>query len=339
MDYTLYRAEDFAADESFIRYYQRTDEEAVAFWENWMRCHPSKIDEIVLAEMMLSKLMGHLPQAAFEAEQARMQAFLQTASSYTPPSSTPKKSIVKMLRPYLVAACGLLIILVTLYIYHKPANNPAELGWTYFKNSPSQRTTIELPDGSTIMLNAGTSIRYAMSAAKDSLQVYLDGEAFFNVSQHANRAFLVHGGDMHVKVLGTTFNMSYYPEVGKSTVALVQGKISVSAKGDHLVELKPNEAASFDQTSASFATGAFNKEEVLGWQQDQLYFTKANFAEIKQRMKRMYNITLINRSTVNNMQYTGHFTNAGFQQVVESICFANGLGYTVSRDTVILKNQ
>ncbi|MBW8688305.1 FecR family protein [Chitinophaga rhizophila] len=340
MDFKLYKAEDFAADESFIRYFQQSDEQDVQFWQNWIRCNPDRLTEIITAETMLARLLGHIPQQELEAEQARMMAFLAQQPVEQPPVQplnippAPRH----MLRTVLAAAvlAGILIA-AGLWLLSGRQRQYTPLQWTSFSSAPTQRTTIELPDGSTIQLNASTHIRYAQTAAKDSLIVALDGEAFFTIARNDKRIFIVQGGDMIVNVLGTSFNMSYYPESGKSRVALVNGKLKVVATSPEGIILVPNEAITYHAGQTTLSKATFDATTELGWRENKLYFDHADFPEIALQLKRLYNITCINRSKVVNMQYTGHFDNVGYKQVVASICYANDLRYTTANDTVFIQ--
>ena len=341
MDFKLYKAEDFAADESFIRYFQQSDEQDVLFWQNWIRCNPDRLTEVIAAETMLGRLLMHLPQQEFEAEQARILAFLAQQPTAAIPDTTNTTTVpvtdTHRFRT-LMAAAAVLLMLVTAGIWMLSGEKKSRpLQWTSFSSAPTQRTTIELPDGSTIQLNAGTNIQYALTTEKDSLIVKLDGEAFFTIARNDKRVFIVQGGDMMVKVLGTTFNMSYYPESGKSRVALVEGKLKVAVTSPEGVILTPNESITYNEGQATLSKAVFDKTEELGWRDNKLYFNHADFPEIALQMKRLYNITCINRSKVKNMQYTGHFDNVGYKQVVASICFANALRYTTVNDTVFIQ--
>lgn len=340
MDFKLYKAEDFAADESFIRYFQQSYEHDVAFWQNWIRCNPDKLAEIISAEAILARLLGHLPQHEFEAEQAKMLAFLaQQPAVETPDQQTISPAPSHRLRTFVAAAvmAGILVIAGIWLFTARTHSKPQQLNWTSFSSAPTQRTTIELPDGSVIQLNAGTNIQYALTAEKDSLIVKLDGEAFFTIARNEKRVFLVQGGDMIVKVLGTTFNMSYYPESGKSRVALVEGKLKVAVTNPEGVILVPNESVTYNVARATLEKSSFDKSVELGWRDNKLYFNHADFPEIALQLKRLYNITCINRSKVMNMQYTGHFDNVGYKQVIASICFANDLQYRIVNDTVFIQ--
>lgn len=341
MDFKLYKAEDFAADESFIRYFQQSDEHDVAFWQHWIRCNPDKLAEIMAAESILARLLGHLPQHEFDAEQARMLAFLsqQPAVDATAQERVLPPAPRHRLRTFTAAAvmAGILVMAGIWLFTARTRSRPQPLNWTSFSSAPTQRTTIELPDGSVIQLNAGTNIRYAITAAKDSLIVKLDGEAFFTIARNENRVFIVQGGDMMVKVLGTSFNMSYYPESGKSRVALVEGKVKVAVTNPDGVILLPNESIIYNAAEATLEKSTFDRSAELGWRDNKLYFNHADFPEIALQLKRLYNITCINRSKVMNMQYTGHFDNVGYKQVVASICFANDLQYSIANDTVFIQ--
>src|SRR5690606_30294323 len=114
---------------------------------------------------------------------------------------------------------------------------------------------IVLSDGSTIVVNASSRIRYPQQFPAGSRHVYLEeGEAFFTVAPSPASAFTVHAGDLRTTALGTSFNIRDYAHEHRITVALLSGKVQVdrtrdgSSEGQPLI-LLPNEQVHYDVQS------------------------------------------------------------------------------------------
>ncbi len=117
------------------------------------------------------------------------------------------------------------------------AASPAH-GWTHHQNTTPQVQAFGLPDGSRVTLQPGSSLRYATALAGARREVYLEGEAFFQVHKNPARPFLVFTNQVVTTVLGTSFDVKAYPGRAQALVAVREGKVSV----------QPREAAQLDAT-------------------------------------------------------------------------------------------
>lgn len=111
------------------------------------------------------------------------------------------------------------------------------------------RTNLTLADGTSVWLNAGSVLKYDNNFNKKDRVVYLEGEAFFDVTKNAKKPFYVKTSDISMKVLGTSFNVKSYHEEGTIQTTLVTGSVVIekndAQKNDNKVILKPNQKAIF----------------------------------------------------------------------------------------------
>jgi len=130
---------------------------------------------------------------------------------------------------------------------------PGKSSNTYTEvNAPKgSRTKLKLPDGTTVWLNAGSTLKYASNFSKTNRAVQIEGEAFFDVTHDEAHPFLVSTPYINLKVLGTTFNIKAYKEENTIETTLVNGKVeiekNVKSKGDKIIVLKPNQKAIFNK--------------------------------------------------------------------------------------------
>ena len=89
------------------------------------------------------------------------------------------------------------------------------------------KTHIELPDGTKVTLNSGSVLKYPLQFGDTARNVYLRGEAYFDVAHNKAKPFYVNTSDIHIKVLGTSFNVKSYPEENTIETTLITGRIEI----------------------------------------------------------------------------------------------------------------
>src|SRR5690606_25698590 len=118
---------------------------------------------------------------------------------------------------------------------------------------------IQLSDGTLVHLNAGSSLRYPVDFLSEGpRQVFLSGEAYFDVAKNASNPFIVNVDDLEVRVLGTQFNVSAYSEDEYIDVVLVEGSVNLNKKEGDMVELSPGQKGSYKQNSDSITVNEVN---------------------------------------------------------------------------------
>ncbi|MCX6223085.1 MAG: FecR domain-containing protein [Bacteroidia bacterium] len=117
---------------------------------------------------------------------------------------------------------------------------------------PGVRSQIVLPDGSSVWLNAESTIKFKVPFDESTRDVSLIGEAYFEVKKNPDVPFVVQSGKVQVKVLGTKFNCKAYTEENDIEVVLAEGKVSFNTEGgaqDREKVMKPGDRAVFDKTT------------------------------------------------------------------------------------------
>lgn len=198
---------------------------------------------------------------------------------------------------------------------------------------------LKLEDGSTVVLNAGSRLRYPIHFS-EGRDLYLeDGEAFFDVAPDPAHHFTVHSGGLSTTALGTSFNIRAYRNEQKITVALLSGKVKVSATGTKPVVLESSEQLSYDLQSLKVTRTTFSTPEATGWQQGTLVFKDASYEQVRNAIENTFAVTVINQSDKKAWTYTGSFRQETLQNVLETICLTESLSWSIARDTVTLKNK
>lgn len=216
-----------------------------------------------------------------------------------------------------------------------------------------------LPDSSVVWLNAGSHIRYAGDFAQNKREVYLDGEAYFQVKQDAGHPFLVRAGNITIKVLGTEFNVRAYQDENRIETTLINGKVQVQIAGrpDKKIVLTRDEKLTVinqrfslsDHHTAERKELSFQVKEVapspaivpiaeVAWLQDKLAFHNEPFAELSKRLERRYDVHIIFSDTaLKEERLSGIFENETIQRALKILQMTTPFVYKIQGDTVYLK--
>lgn len=159
----------------------------------------------------------------------------------------------------------------------------------------AQRSVIKLPDGTKVWLNSGSKLIYPIAFSKGSREVYLEGEAYFDVTHDKNHPFYVHAKNMDIKVLGTEFYISSNVQHKNNYAVLVTGSIAFSS-GSWLNKterkLVPGEQINLDPEENKLVVSKVRTEEFESWRDGYLNVNSEPLDVIIQRVARYYNIEI-----------------------------------------------
>ena len=153
---------------------------------------------------------------------------------------------------------------------------------------------ILLPDGTRAFLNAGSRLAYPDRFTGNSREVFLLGEAYFEVKHDSKHPFVVQVNDLRIKDLGTRFNISAYPADGNIETALTEGKVRIIRNNSSLftkdTELIPGQLASFNKKTSQITVKSVNAEDYILWTQGIMKFETVDLNRILKKIERYYNI-------------------------------------------------
>jgi transmembrane sensor len=248
-----------------------------------------------------------------------------------------------------------------------PVGQPIALA----KQLPVQEVTIgngsnshfQLPDGSMVWLNAGSRLNYEKIKQTGLREVYLTGEAFFDVVKNPARPFIIHTATIDVKVLGTSFNVKAYPGDKTTETSLIHGSVEVSLKNrpGEKYQLKPNQKIILqnDLVMAEKPVVAFTDKRVTppvlitplnylrkdssvietAWINNRLSFEKEPFLELGKRMERWFDVRIsFTNTAIGNELMTGSFSKESLIQALDALRFTNNnaFNYTIEEKEVLI---
>lgn len=153
-----------------------------------------------------------------------------------------------------------------------------------------KRSYIKLSDGTKVWINSGSKLVYPAVFSSDSREVYLDGEAIFEVAHNKSKPFRVKSSTQSIEVLGTVFNVSHYADDELMQTVLKSGSIKITYKSNGKGFLmQPGTLSSFDKTTRRVNTQTVNANDYFSWRDGFLTLDNSSLGDIASRLSRYYN--------------------------------------------------
>ena len=201
---------------------------------------------------------------------------------------------------------------------------------------------VQLSDGTVIHMNSGTSLRYPVQFLKNkSRQVFLTGEAYFEVSKDKEHPFKVNTQEVNVEVLGTKFNVNSYTEDTSTDVVLVEGKVSLykdKKNTENQVYLLPGIKGSNKRGQQKITTEDVNTDYYTAWVKGSLVFKNESFSSIIKKLERQYNVTFINKNKALGKEiFNARFDNEPIEVVLKYFSDSYAIDYTIAEDEITIR--
>lgn len=198
---------------------------------------------------------------------------------------------LKVLKYAAVIFLPIALCLGTWFIASNQMASQAMLAECHVENG--QTKVLLLSDGTQVRLNAGSSLFYPQRFSRlfSRRDVYLDGEAHFDVAENRSQPFVVHVGNLKVKVLGTHFNVKAYPAEELVTTTLEQGRVKVY--GDKIaMTLLPDEQAVYNRISGKMTKRSVDSGNYNQWMKGKLLFDQTPLKVIIADLQRRYDVSI-----------------------------------------------
>jgi len=215
-------------------------------------------------------------------------------------------------------------------------------------NQTDRSQTVYLVDGTRVILQPGSGIRHAAILQKDKREVYLEGNAYFDVARDARRPFYVYSGDVVVRVLGTSFKVTTDKENGDITVLVTTGKVAVTRKTvplPHPLILTTNQIALYKGHSRDLVQLNAEKKDLAPdliptAPAISFNFDETPVTEIFQTLENAYGIPFhYDRATFSNCVLTTSMGDESLEDKIRIICEAIGATYELKEDGVFLEGK
>ncbi|MCY1722080.1 DUF4974 domain-containing protein [Prolixibacteraceae bacterium Z1-6] len=219
------------------------------------------------------------------------------------------------------------------YIISTNVTNQLTYAASYSVEAPlGQMTNVELPDGSMVMLNSGTTLSYSGNFSNGQREVYIEGEAFFDVEKDRKHPFIVRSKLVDVKVYGTSFNINAYPDEKIFNATLVEGSVSVLNKdGKEMAMLEPGENAYYDEHQLNVIVTKVNTEMYISWKEGLVTYRNEKLGDLAKQIERWYNVEIIiQKEGLGDERYFGTILkNKPIDQILEVFKLTTSLQYEI----------
>jgi len=280
----------------------------------------------------------------------------------------PHRRITRVFWASAAAVIFLAIGFYTWYLNRSPtAGAPiASVLWIQKTTRPTKKLVVTLSDGTIVTLNAATTLRYPDHFSDTVREVYLDGEAYFDVIKEPSHPFIIHTDKMNIRVLGTSFNVKSYQNESLSEATLIKGSIEVTLNdrpSDRII-LKPkeklvvqnstaiikptqvlaNRAATNDIKGTRYALTNLtyfpnNAKTVIetSWVENKLIVSDKEFAQFSGQLERWYGVHIsFGNDRVKGYRFTALFEKETLPQALNALKMIEHFNYRVTDSTVYI---
>ncbi|MGM9762442.1 MAG: FecR family protein [Candidatus Cryptobacteroides sp.] len=202
-----------------------------------------------------------------------------------------------------------------------------------------QKSAVTLPDGSKVHLNSASKICYSSDYNSRNRNVRIEGEAYFEVAHNEKIPFIVDANGLNIKVLGTKFNVSAYPDNSFVEATLVEGKIS-AYDGRQEIVLNPSYQVKYNRENGAMQKRQVNPNHLVPWLDGEIVFSDNTLDEVARILERMYKVNIIfSDESVKQYSYTGLVHNNSLRNVLDLIAATSPVEYRIYNDTVKIRRS
>ena len=363
-DFRLFDISDFVMDEDFIRWVNEKNKAENDFWDAWLGQNPDKYMAVAEARRILESIGTEQNAISEDEKQREIERLMHTIRGHIH-EPEQKARIVTVSKKWWYAAATLLFAIASIAIYFITIQKEETGEFAYAVITPSKRLienintsekaiTLKLPDESTVELAANSRIAYANNFdSTGTRDVYLSGEAFFQVTKNPARPFRVFANEIVTKVLGTSFIVRSFEKDTVIQVTVRTGKVSVYSQAaintkettspNQLggIILTPNQELVYEKSKQKFQKGLLDNPVVIlpdsEYQKNMLY-EDVSLVKVFAQLSKMYgvnivyDIDLLKKCTVN-----GDLRNETFYNQLLLICKAIGARYEIIDGQVVIQ--
>ncbi|KAA2243823.1 DUF4974 domain-containing protein [Chitinophaga agrisoli] len=289
---------------------------------------------------MLARWMARLDVGGEEVSDEELAIEQQASQQALHARFFPPKKHVRFKYVWLAAASIAMVIFSAIFFYNKHSKAPGVQDIVYAENSTAsgERKIITLEDGSRISMNSASHIRYTASFTGKSREVYLEGQAYFEVSHDKDHPFIVHAGKLAVEVLGTAFDVRNYQDDADAAVTVTTGKIAVKAgaSSDHYV-LTRGQQLTYDRQTGSVSHETVGPAEYVAWQQGAFVFREKELREVCRQLERIYGVTIhIKTPALEKKTLNFRIKGENISHVMEMLAASGGFQYSIKERVITL---
>jgi ferric-dicitrate binding protein FerR (iron transport regulator) len=325
MNYENFSEEEFILDESFQDWVRGIDPDNNAAWELWLAQHPEKFDVVQNARRVLMDLFVQekpLPQSTINAAWKEVNEVLEQREQVEIEQSFGSRPLWGNWRQWAAVVAGIFILSSSYWLYATRK--------TSFSTQYGQTASLTLPDGSRVVLNGNSRLRYAANWDNQrTREVWLEGEGFFTITKkpgldalHKDYAhFVVHTTELDVQVLGTSFNVS--ERKAKTQVVLSSGKVKLDINtrpNSSPLLMVPGESVEFIHRDEQVIRKKVDPAAFSSWQNSELVFKDTPLFEVADIIESTYGMAMVFQNvSQRNRRLTGNIRTDNIDKILKAL--------------------
>ena len=317
--YLQYNISELAQDDAFIHWVKYPDAVTSKKWQDWLSQHPEAQEKVDAASSIVRSL-SFVEKPVSDTQKDALWSRIDTLTAEEAPSQR-KGTRLRTLVPYLAAA--MLALVISFYFLFP------------FQQATSASTTVaesiqyNLPDGSTVTLNADSKITFNKKTWAQNRAIELEGEAFFEVEKGSPFTVSTHAGT--VEVLGTSFNVDSYDE--DFNVACYTGKVKVETKVGTATLTAGQQVNTNNQ---GLSNTDFDPNTQQDWRKGYFRYVDEPVKDILSELERQYAVEIDFQApdSILNKRHNCTFTNTNLDSALQIISWPLYLNYDVKGDKV-----
>ncbi|MFP8490195.1 FecR family protein [Gracilimonas sp. Q87] len=339
-------------DESFVRFLKgKATTEEFAKWTEWSEQKEDHADLIEKGRELLNEGSQPLPLPNTEVELERLMWRIDSQKRYRSYKDVRKPSRTAVWSAIAVAASILLVIgFFTRHtlLQNNGTDNSQVSSVTYrtLNTETGQKTSVQYSDGSKIVINANSQLRLpGKSINSDTMQVWLEGEALFNITNNpdSKRTFIVHTPDGDVSVLGTIFSVN--TTKSRSQVVLSEGRVRVDVsepvnQQEMNYIMSPGELVEFSNEMDKIEIRNVNARVYTSWASDTLILENTPLHELIDRIEFTYDVSVkVEEDDLLNERLTGRLENLNIDFLLNGLAQVLDVEITKQERTVFIRKK
>lgn len=367
--YNDFSVEDFVWDDFFRQWTLSPTPETDALWDDWIDANPEMFEKVEQAKAIVLSLRLHEPEIDdAEINQVVKQTVGRITEGNESPARTSRRLIPAFSIPWMQFAASVAFIVLAgwaVYSVMIKRDDKPQLGQqdsiiepggslTEKINTTTQTIELALSDGSKISLAPKGRIRYPERFDGERREVFLEGEAFFDIAKDPEHPFLVYANGLVTKVLGTSFRIKAYGDSREVTVEVKTGKVSVFAQSDpHLQEkvadkqlqgvvLTPNQKIIYARNEVKMVKTLVEKPEMVVSKAEipQFEFEDTPASDVFNTIARAYGIDILyDEALLKDCPLTARLDNQTLHDKLSIICKAVESSYEIVDGQVIIHSK
>ncbi len=215
----------------------------------------------------------------------------------------------------------------------------------YAAHSPKGSISeVILPDGSVIFLNADSRIKYNLEGKENFREVFLQGEAWFEVAKNKKKPFIVHTDAFDVKVTGTQFNIKAYDNENEVTATVEDGSVVIQSSknfniGEELV-LKPGEQLVLYKETKDASVKKVNTKWFTSWKDNKLIFINMELKDLVVLLERKYGVDIeVKRKEIMELHFDGTIKDESIIEILEILKKTLPIDYKIEGQKIEITNN